>query len=120
MLVKDLVKGQLLKPKSGKFYLYHDTWVDVPSKGSIVIYNIATIHPLRAARMSDVIETADCAVYVGRTRDATKIVGTFISYSLLIEGELYKFSGRELKYLECISNIGEEDNAKDDFENSDS
>jgi hypothetical protein len=117
MLVGDLIKGQLLRPKIGEFYLYQDTWVLETKDNRIVDYRIATLHPLRAMRVTDHIETAACGVYVGKTNDAVKIVGAYTSYNLLIAGQLYKISGRELKNLECVSNIGEDTNEKDDYKN---
>lgn len=105
MLVKDLRKGQLLRPKSGDLYLYQDTWVDIPTKGPIVSYDIATTYSWKALRSADHVRKSSCAVYVGKARDVVKIVGTYVSYSLLIDGKIYRFSGREFKYMECISNL---------------
>ena len=106
MLVKDLRKGQLLSPKSGELYLYRDTWVSVPAASPITEYDVATTYVWRAYRSSDMGRQASCAVYVGKSRDSVKIVGSYTSYNLLIDGILYKFSGREVRHMECISNLG--------------
>jgi|7_EtaG_2_1085326.scaffolds.fasta_scaffold10519_3 hypothetical protein len=112
MLVRDLKKGQLLRPKTGTIYLYQDTWVSVPAASPITDYDIATTYMWRAFHSSDNVLIAECAVYVGKSRDEIKIVGSYTSYNLLIDGKLYKFSGREIKHMECISNLGESKNEK--------
>jgi hypothetical protein len=112
MLVRDLKKGQLLRPKTGEIYLYRDTWVSVPAASPITEYDIATTYAWRALRSSDDVLIAKCAVYVGKSRDEVKIVGSYTSYNFLIDGKLYKFSGREIKHMKCISNLGESKNGK--------
>ena len=107
MLVRHLKKGQLLQPIEGEFYLYQDTWVSVPKAGPVVSYDIATTSLWKAMRSSDEVVRASCAVYVGKTYDPIKIVGTYTSYNLLVNGKLYKIAGSEFRNLECISNGGE-------------
>jgi hypothetical protein len=107
MLVRHLKKGQLLQPTVGEFYLYQDIWVSVPKAGPVVSYDIATTCFWKAMRSADNVVRAPFAVYVGKTYDPIKIVGTYTSYNLLVNGKLYKIAGNEFRNLECISNGGE-------------
>ena len=93
-----------MQPTVGEFYLYQDTWVSVPKAGPVVSYDIATTSLWRAMRSADEVIRAPCAVYVGKSYDPVKIVGTYTSYNLLIGGKLYKIAGNEFRNLECISN----------------
>ena len=120
MLVRDLKKGILIRPIEGPFYLYQDTWVSMPGNKKIVLYDIATTYSWTALRHStETVRQASYGVFVGKTRDPVKIVGSYTSYNLLIDGKLYKISGREFKNLECISNIGEDSYEKDNYKNCD-
>ncbi|MDB4337552.1 hypothetical protein OAA09_00880 [bacterium] len=103
MKVSSLSIGDYVKPKSGlSFHLASDTWIfdkahrdeDVP----VAAFNVANL--VYEYPGNHFINTADCALYLGRTKDKIKIVGKYISYNFLISGHIYKVSGYEIRHLE--------------------
>lgn len=98
MKIKELSLGDYLRPVKGmRFHLDTHVWV-MPPPDNLATYSVANLVFDKQKNVNPKIR----ALYLGRSIDDIKVVGTHTSYNFLISGEIYKVSGYEIRYLEPV------------------